>query len=95
VSYDAFGETLFDSLSTKQRRELSARLPVAERANVGSLGGMSEAFVKTLKLDYNRMSLLPDADTALRQIDGWTEDYDGIRHHSALKMPSPRQFRQG
>lgn len=32
--------------------------------------GMSEAFVKTLNRDYIRISPLPDADTALRQIDG-------------------------
>jgi hypothetical protein len=54
--------------------------------------GMSEAFVKTLKRDYIRISPLPDADTALRQIDGWIEDYNEIHPHSALKMASPRQF---
>ncbi|MFK3969090.1 IS3 family transposase, partial [Ensifer adhaerens] len=37
--------------------------------------GMSEAFVKTLKRDYIRISPIPDADTALRNIDGWIEDY--------------------
>ncbi len=31
--------------------------------------GMSEAFVKTLKRDYIRISVLPDAETALRFID--------------------------
>ncbi|WP_312409780.1 IS3 family transposase [Shinella sp.] len=31
--------------------------------------GMSEAFVKTLKRDYIRISPIPDADTALRKID--------------------------
>jgi transposase InsO family protein len=36
--------------------------------------GMSEAFVKTLKRDYVRISALPDAETALRLIDGWIED---------------------
>jgi putative transposase len=54
--------------------------------------GMSEAFVKTLKRDYIRISPLPDAQTALRQIDGWIEDYNEIHPHSALKMASPRQF---
>lgn len=53
--------------------------------------GMSEAFVKTLKRDYIRISPLPDAD-ALRHIDGWIEDYNEIHPHSALKMASPRQF---
>lgn len=54
--------------------------------------GMSEAFVKTLKRDYIRISQLPHAETALRQIDGWIEDYNEIHPHSALKMASPRQF---
>ncbi|MFB9794941.1 IS3 family transposase [Shinella granuli] len=53
---------------------------------------MSEAFVKTLKRDYIRISALPDAETALRLIDGWIEDYNEIHPHSALKMASPRQF---
>ncbi len=54
--------------------------------------GMSEAFVKTLKRDYIRIAALPDAETALRLIDGWIEDYNEIHPHSALKMASPRQF---
>lgn len=40
--------------------------------------GMAEAFVKTLKRDYIRISALPDAETALRIIGGWIEDlYEG------------------
>ena len=54
--------------------------------------GMFEAFVKTLKRDYIRISPIPDADTALRKIDGWIEDYNEIHPHSALKMASPREF---
>jgi putative transposase len=54
--------------------------------------GMSEAFVKTLKRDYVRISTLPDAKTALRQIDGWMTDYNESHPHSALKMASPREF---
>jgi putative transposase len=40
--------------------------------------GMSEAFVKTLKRDYIRISPIPDSDTALRKIDGWIEDYNPV-----------------
>lgn len=54
--------------------------------------GMSEAYVKTLKRDYFRIAALPDAETALRLIDRWIEDYNEIHPHSALKMASPRQF---
>jgi len=48
--------------------------------------------VKTLKRDYIRLSPIPDAETALRLINGWIEDYNEIHPHSALKMVSPRQF---
>jgi putative transposase len=54
--------------------------------------GMSEAFVKTFKRDYLRVSPLPDATTVLRQIAGWIEDYNEIHPHSALRMRSPREF---
>lgn len=54
--------------------------------------GMSEAFVKTLKRDYIEISVLSDAETALRLVDGWIEDYSEIHSHSALKMACPRQF---
>ena len=50
------------------------------------------AFVKTLKRDYIRISQVLDAETALRLIEGWIEDYNEIHPHSALKMASPRQF---
>lgn len=54
--------------------------------------GMSEAFVKTFKRDYLRVNPLPDAQTVLRQIAGWIEDYNEIHPHSALRMRSPREF---
>jgi transposase InsO family protein len=54
--------------------------------------GMSEAFVKTFKRDYVRINPLPDAQTALRQIAGWIDDYNEIHPHSALRMRSPREF---
>ena len=53
---------------------------------------MSEAFVITIKRDYDRVRPLPDARTALDQIDGWFEDYNDNHPHSGLKMRSPREF---
>ena|GEM_PF-906092 len=51
--------------------------------------GMSEAFVKTLKRDYIRISALPDAQTALRLIDGWIEDlYEGVSVKQSFASPS-------
>lgn len=56
--------------------------------------GIAEAFVKTFKRDYVRISPLPDAHTVLRQIAGWIDDYNAVHPHSALKMRSPREFIQ-
>lgn len=54
--------------------------------------GMSEAFVKTLKRDYARVTLLPDAATILALLPGWIDDYCEVHPHSALKFRSPREF---
>jgi transposase InsO family protein len=54
--------------------------------------GMAEAFVKTFKRDYVRLSPLPDAATALRQIAGWFADYNDNHPHQGLRMRSPREF---
>ena len=43
--------------------------------------GMAEAFVNTLKRDYVSVSPLPDAETALRFIPGWFEDYNESHPH--------------
>ncbi len=40
--------------------------------------GISEAFVNTLKRDYVRVTPLPDAETALKLIAGWIEDYNPV-----------------
>ncbi len=53
---------------------------------------MFEAFVKTFKRDYLRISPLPDAPSVLRQIAGWIDDYNEIHPHSALRMRSLREF---
>jgi len=60
--------------------------------NAPGTNGMSEPFVKTFKRDYVRVNPLPDAQTVLRQIDGWFEDYNENHPHSGLKMRSPREF---
>lgn len=54
--------------------------------------GMSEAFVKTLKRDYARVTILPDADTILAFLPVWIEDYCEVHPHSGLKFRSPREF---
>lgn len=54
--------------------------------------GVSEAFVKTLKRDYTRIHLRPDAATVLQQLPTWIEDYNEVHPHKGLRMRSPREF---
>ena len=56
--------------------------------------GMSEAFVKTFKRDYVRVTPLPDAQTVLGLVAGWITDYNTVHPHSALCMRSPVKFRE-
>jgi putative transposase len=53
---------------------------------------MAEAFVKTFKRDYVRVSPIPDAATALALIDTWMEDYNTVHPHSRLGYRSPREY---
>ena len=55
--------------------------------------GIAEAFVKTLRRDYIRITPLPDAVTALGLVAGWIDDYNTVHPHSALAMRSPAKFR--
>jgi transposase InsO family protein len=54
--------------------------------------GIAEAFVKTFKRDYARLSARPDATAVLADLDRWFEDYNEMHPHRALGMRSPRQF---
>lgn len=56
--------------------------------------GMAEAFVKTFKRDYVERMRRSDAITVLGQLNAAFEHYNDIHPHSALKMLSPRRFRQ-
>jgi putative transposase len=54
--------------------------------------GMAEAFVKTFKRDYVRVTPIPDGATALALIDSWMEDYNTVHPHSRLGYRSPREY---
>ncbi len=54
--------------------------------------GMAEAFVKTFKRDYIRVNPIPDAATALAQINAWMEDYNTVHPHSRPGYRSPREY---
>jgi putative transposase len=48
--------------------------------------------VRTLKRDYVRVSVLPDAESELRQLHGWLAHYNDLHPHRALGYRSPREF---
>jgi putative transposase len=60
---------------------------------------MAEAFVKTFKRDYVRVSPIPNAVTALSLVDCWMEDYNTVQPHSRLgyrsntSIPNPLRVR--
>jgi putative transposase len=54
--------------------------------------GMAEAFVRTLKRDYARVSPLPDAATVIAQLPQWFAHYNTVHPHKALGYRSPREF---
>ena len=54
--------------------------------------GMAEAFVRTMKRDYVRVSPRPDARTVIAQLHGWFEHYNAVHPHRALGYRSPREF---
>lgn len=79
----------FTPVQSPESNGLSA-LPTSRRG-IGPWP-MAEAFVKTSKRDYVRVNPLPDAQTVLRQLDGWFEDYNDNHPHSRLGMRSPREY---
>ena len=54
--------------------------------------GMAEAFVRTFKRDYVRVSPCPTAEAVLHQLPGWFAHYNEVHPHKALGYRSPREF---
>jgi len=53
---------------------------------------MAEAFVRTIKHDYVRVSPRPDAETIMRQLPAWIAHYNEVHPHKALGYRLPREF---
>ena len=53
---------------------------------------MAEAFVKTFKRDYVRISPIPNAAAALAAIDHLMEDYNIVRPHTRIGYRSPQEY---
>ena len=54
--------------------------------------GMAEAFVRTIKRDYVRVSPIPNAQTVMESLPLWFEHYNSLHPHKALGYRSPREF---
>jgi len=67
--------------------------PITTPAYSPESNGMAEAFVNTIKRDYVGGADLSDADTVIRQLPDWIQDYNRIAPHSALGFLSPKDFR--
>jgi len=55
---------------------------------------MAETYIKTFKRDYVHINPLHDARSAMEQLPTWFEDYNTSHPHKALKMRSPREYRE-
>jgi putative transposase len=84
---------IFTSLESTVYAEDLGFKPITTPAYSPESNGMAEAFVNTLKRDYVQGADLSDADTVIRQLPGWLEDYNEIAPHSALEYLSPREWR--
>lgn len=69
-------------------------VPLTTAINSPQSNGMAESFVKTFKRDYVAQMDRRDALTLMRQLHAAFEHYNTVHPHSALKMLSPRMFRQ-
>jgi putative transposase len=54
--------------------------------------GMAEAFARTFKRDYVRVSPCPDAKSVIAQLPRWFEHYNTVHPHSAPGYRAPREF---
>jgi putative transposase len=53
---------------------------------------MAEAFVRTIKRDYVRVSPRPNAESVMRQLPSWIAHYNEFHPHKARGYRSPREF---
>jgi len=87
-------EGIYTSLETTTYAEDLGFKPITTPAYSPESNGMAEAFVNTIKRDYVSGADLSDADTVIRQLPGWIDDYNRIAPHSALGMLAPAEYRE-
>ena len=79
------------SETRKLAREIGL-LPCTTPIESPQSNGMAEAFVKTFKRDYARVSPRPNAASVLRQLDGWFEHYKPASLHPSLYVIEEKRF---
>jgi putative transposase len=82
--------TALDTVSAADRLNL---VPITTPPSSPQSNGMSEAFVNTLRRDYQAGADLSTAERVLEQIPAWILDYNAVAPHSALGYQSPQQYR--
>jgi thioredoxin-like negative regulator of GroEL len=63
-------------------RATAAGAPMALRSAASN--GMAEAFVRTIKRDYVRVSPSPDAQTVMHQLSAWINHYKRASQHPSV-----------
>jgi transposase InsO family protein len=81
------------SLETVLYAESLGFKPITTPVYSPESNGMAEAFVNTIKRDYVEGADLSDAQTVLRQLPDWIQDYNDSAPHSSLGFLSPKEFR--
>lgn len=56
--------------------------------------GIAEAFVKLFKRDYVYANEIWTAESVLRRLPEWFDDYNRNHPHSGLQMKSPLEYRE-
>ena len=82
--------TALDTVITAERLHL---VPITTPKASPESNGMSEAFVNTIRRDYQAGADLSTAAAVLAQVPAWIADYNAVAPHSALGYQSPLQYR--
>jgi len=83
-------DTALETISTAERLHL---VPITTPPSSPQSNGMAEAFVNTLRRDYQAGADLSTAERVLAQMPAWIADYNAVAPHSALGDQSPQQYR--
>lgn len=84
--------SIYRAQLTRETARMINLEPCFTAAYSPSSNGVAEAFVGAMKRDYVYVNDCYDADSVLRMLPEWFEDYNTVAPHSALQMMSPREF---